>query len=480
MLHPFLLWFLPLAAVPLVLHLITLYRVRTVELSTFRFLMESYIQQRRRMKLLQWLLMLLRTAFVALIVLTLTRPIAEKYAFLFGGDTTRDVVLVVDAGVTTGLQTAGSSALKRGKETAAVVAQKLAPRDYVTLIRAGSRPELLYRGYLADNKELLEKITAIEPDIATTDLPAALAEAVSESPHGPREIYLISDMQRRSWLPLADHPVVRQLGRDVQLVVMNVGSDQKVENVALLGEPPRALRPIVDFPVLLRAKVAASRHAEPVSTHVSVVLEDEVVGQLNVTIQPGQPATAALAVTPKHAGILRGRFELPPDEFPDDNIYQFCLNVEPQIRVLLVTTAGDGPLEDPAVYLRAALASPLLARGEANQQDQSIARSLSITAIRSDQFNESHLAEADVIVAADLSIDDNRGCCCASIWNAGAGYSSWPGHTSIRGAIVNVCLTPPLPVVPARRWSGTKGPRAIRTMKRPSVRSPLSTTNIRR
>jgi Aerotolerance regulator N-terminal/von Willebrand factor type A domain len=409
MLHPLLLWFLPLAAVPLVLHLITLYRLRTVELSTFRFLMESYIQQRRRMKLLQWLLMLLRTAFVALIVLTLTRPIAEKYAFLFGGGSTRDVVLIVDAGLTSGLQTAGSSALKRGKEAAAVVVEKLSPQDHVALIRAGSRPELLYRGYQTEDKELLRKIEAIEPDIATTDLPAALAEAMSESPHGPRVIYVISDMQRRSWLPLTDHPVVRELGQDVQMVVMNVGSDQRVENLAVVGDPPRAQRPIVDFPVLLRAKVAASQRDQPVSTRVSVVLEDQVVGQLNLTVQPGQSATAALAITPKKAGMLRGRFELPPDAFPDDNTYQFCLNVEPHIRVLLITTPGDGPLEDPAIYLRAALASPLLARGQASEQDENIARSLLVSAVRSDQFNEAQLEKTDVIIAADMQIDDHRG-----------------------------------------------------------------------
>ena len=180
-------------------------------------------------------------------------------------------MLVVDAGVTTGLQTAGSSALKRGKETAAVVAQKLAPRDYVTLIRAGSRPELLYRGYLADNKELLDKIAhnrARHRHDRSGRRP--WPKRLNERPHGPRRSTSSAICSGRSWLPLADHPVVRQLGHDVQLVVMNVGSDQNVENVALLGEPPRALRPIVDFPVLLRAKVAASRHAEPVSTHVSV------------------------------------------------------------------------------------------------------------------------------------------------------------------------------------------------------------------
>lgn len=48
MLNPLFLWFLPLALVPIALHLITLYRLRTLELPTYRFLMDSYIQQRRR------------------------------------------------------------------------------------------------------------------------------------------------------------------------------------------------------------------------------------------------------------------------------------------------------------------------------------------------------------------------------------------------------------------------------------------------
>jgi hypothetical protein len=409
MLHPLLLWFLPLAAVPLLLHLITLYRLRTVELSTFRFLMDGYIQQRRRMKLLEWLLMLLRTGFVALIVLMLTRPITEKFGFLFGGASGRDVVLIVDAGLTSGLQTAGSSALKRGKEAAAVVAKKLAAADYVTLIRAGSQPQLLYRGYLTDNKELLEKIDAIKPDIASADLAAALAEGLGSAAHGSRVMYIISDLQRRSWAPLTDHPVVRELGSDVQLVVMNVGSAEPVQNLALLGDAPRAQRPIVDLPVLLTAKVAASQRDQPVSTRVSVVLDDQVVGQLNLTVQPGRPATAALAITPKKAGMLRGRFELPTDAFPDDNTYLFCLNVEPPIRVLLITTPGDTPRDDPALYLRAALASPLLAKGQANAEDQHIARSLLVTPIRSEQFNESQLEKTDVIVAADMVMDDGRG-----------------------------------------------------------------------
>ena len=62
-------YFLPLAAIPIVLHLLTLHRLKTVELSTFRFLFDSYVQQRRRMKFLEALIALLRTLFLLFLVL---------------------------------------------------------------------------------------------------------------------------------------------------------------------------------------------------------------------------------------------------------------------------------------------------------------------------------------------------------------------------------------------------------------------------
>ena len=71
--HTYLLYFLPLAAIPIALHLFTLHRLRTVELSTFRFLFDSYVQQRRRMKFLEALLAVLRTAFLALLVMVVMK-----------------------------------------------------------------------------------------------------------------------------------------------------------------------------------------------------------------------------------------------------------------------------------------------------------------------------------------------------------------------------------------------------------------------
>ena len=77
MLNPLLLWFLPLAALPVILHLLNLHRLREVELPTFRFLMEGYVQERSRIRLIEWLLLVMRTALVLLAVTALSRPVTS-------------------------------------------------------------------------------------------------------------------------------------------------------------------------------------------------------------------------------------------------------------------------------------------------------------------------------------------------------------------------------------------------------------------
>src|SRR6516162_8350486 len=92
-----LLWTLPVAAIPILLHLLTLHRLRTVELSTYRFLFDSYVQQRRQMKFLEALLAFLRTLFLLALVLVFCRPVVRHWDKLFGGGSGRDVVMLLDA-----------------------------------------------------------------------------------------------------------------------------------------------------------------------------------------------------------------------------------------------------------------------------------------------------------------------------------------------------------------------------------------------
>lgn len=419
MLNPLLLWFLPLALLPVILHLLNLNRLREVELPTFRFLMEGYVQERSRIKLIEWLLLLLRTAVVLLLVGALSRPVVQRFSTLFGSGV-KDVVFVLDAGMSTGLVSEGSSALHRGREAVRAAVGRLGAADFVTVVRAGIEPRVLHRAVLGDGRRLLAELDGVEPDPGSADLAAAVAEALASPARGPRSLWIVSDGQARSWDRLRDSPVAGQVPDDVQIVVVDIGSIQPPANVALLGDPPRPQRPVVGLPVELTARIEAAGNGSTadgaaIEVPLSVTVDDELVTQTSVTIPPGQVASVPLSVVPARAGVIKARLDLPADAFPFDDSMVFVLNVERRVGVVVVTSPGVEGLADPALYLAAALESPLAnltaTLGESSPQvegEERIARSLDVQVVRSDLLDERRIQEADVIVVADARLDGHR------------------------------------------------------------------------
>ena len=419
MLNPLLLWFLPLALLPVILHLLNLNRLREVELPTFRFLMEGYVQERSRIKLIEWLLLLLRTAVVLLVVGALSRPVVQRFSTLFGSGV-KDVVFVVDAGMSTGLVSEGSSALHRAREAVRAAVGRLGAADFVTVVRAGMEPRVLHRAVLGDGKRLLSELDSLEPDPGAADLAAAVGEALASPARGPRSLWIVSDGQRRSWDRLRDSPVAKQVPDDVQLVLVDIGAVQSPANVALLGDPPRPQRPVVGLPVELTARIEAAGNGSAgndaaIEVPLSVTVDDELVTQTSVTIPPGQVVSVPLSVVPARAGVIKARLDLPADAFPFDDSMFFVLNVERRVGVVVVTSPGVEGLADPALFLAAALESPreslTATLGEDSPQvegEERIARSLDVQVVRADLLDERRIQEADVIVVADARLDGHR------------------------------------------------------------------------
>jgi len=419
MLNPLLLWFLPLAAVPVILHLLERSRLREIELPTFRFLMDGYVQERRRLRLLEWLLLALRTALVLLVVAGLARPVVQRFASLFGDRGGKDVVFIADAGLTTGLVSEGTSALHRIREAIRAAAARLDAGDFVTLVRAGVEPSVLHRGALGDGRRFGAVLDTLVPDPGPAALAAALREGLAGPPRGARTAWLVTDGEARSWRKLADDGVGQTLPGDVRLVVLDVGHEGRVANAALLGDPPRAQRPVVGLPVEIVARIAVAG-GEAVEKTVSVYLDDELVAQVPVLVQPGTTVTRTLAIVPRRSGLIRGRIQIPADAFPEDDSLLFSLAVEPRVDVLVVAPADARGIDDPGLFVHAALEAPVetLAGAEWEARaadaasvagaDREIARSLDVTVVRADRLDEPRVMAADVIVLADVRLDGGR------------------------------------------------------------------------
>ena len=95
---PLLWWGLPLAAAPLLIHLINLLRPKRVHWAAMEFLLASQRTYRTQVRLRQLLLLALRTLAVLGIVLALAQP-RWRHALgrLLGGGTTAHLVLLDDS-----------------------------------------------------------------------------------------------------------------------------------------------------------------------------------------------------------------------------------------------------------------------------------------------------------------------------------------------------------------------------------------------
>jgi hypothetical protein len=92
------LWGLVAAAIPVIIHLFTRRRPKEIPFPSLEFLSEVNQSEIRRLRIKQWLLLLLRTLAIAALALAMARPALKGTAGPRGGAATTVVVLVDRSG----------------------------------------------------------------------------------------------------------------------------------------------------------------------------------------------------------------------------------------------------------------------------------------------------------------------------------------------------------------------------------------------
>src|SRR3954465_1052119 len=145
-LAPLLLWGLPLAALPIIIHLIHLHRRRTVPWAAMMFLLAAQRMNKGFSRLRQWLILAFRVLAIAALIFMITRPLAGGWLGLTGGmpDT---VMVLVDRAASMeqlNLATGVSKRLAGLRNIAKAINDAVGARSRLVLIDSALRkPQLL-------------------------------------------------------------------------------------------------------------------------------------------------------------------------------------------------------------------------------------------------------------------------------------------------------------------------------------------------
>lgn len=196
-LNPLVLFGLGAAAIPILIHLFTRRRPREVKFSSLEFLAEVHQSEIRRLKLKQWLLLLLRTLAIAALALAMARPAVQGGA---GGQSSSTLVALVD--VSGSMQAAGADGRPLAAAARRAVDDLLAtlgPGDELLLVPYDRAPRPVSEKPLGDVGRLRAAAAALTAGAHVTDHRAALelaARALTEARALNRELFWISDFQR--------------------------------------------------------------------------------------------------------------------------------------------------------------------------------------------------------------------------------------------------------------------------------------------
>jgi hypothetical protein len=369
------LWGAALIGVPILIHLLNKRRFRIVYWAAMDLLRRVDHKNRRRLKLEDLIVLILRCLAVLLLVLLIARMILTGMAGLAhvaGARTERIVIL--DDSPSMEVRQGNRTLFTRATAALGDYARKLVrsrPGDTLTVILTSAPDQPFLNGQPLNGERAESAATAIDA-MSASFVPArfeqtfmTLLRTFEGEPAANRAIYVVSDFRRHDWLSGArDGGVPKQLAalaaQATDLTLVNVGqpgvSDLAITDVR---SDERILSVGVPCPLLVTVVNRGARDTEEAA--VTVTADGAPAGRVSVpAMAPGAVQILSAPVTFMRAGSATVEAELEgSDALAMDDRRGYAANVESAIQVLVVDGEPDADaFRSESFYLQRALSPP--------------------------------------------------------------------------------------------------------------------------
>ena len=197
-LQPLLLFALPLAALPIIIHLINQRRYQTVRWAAMMFLLAANRMSRGYARIRQWLIMAMRIAAIAVLVFAVSRPLAGGWVGWTAGGRAETTLVLLDRSPSmqqTG-SAGGGSKLESSRTQLVETFKTLGSARWVLIESATNRPRDL------ESASVLPNAPGAEAVSAASDIPGMLQAArdyIRDNRAGNTEVWICSDLRNNDW-----------------------------------------------------------------------------------------------------------------------------------------------------------------------------------------------------------------------------------------------------------------------------------------
>ncbi|MBI5471389.1 MAG: BatA domain-containing protein [Ignavibacteriae bacterium] len=359
-LNPLLLFGLIASAIPIIIHLLNLRKLKTIEFSTLRFLKELQKTKMRRVQIRQWLLLALRTLLIIAVVLAFSRPAlrGSLAGFPLGGSTHAKTTLVIllDDSPSTSVRNERGPLFTQAKEMASRILDLMKEGDeayFVTLSEMRHAKSFTASHAAAPVQQTLQQLNPSQLTAPYRDALGVAAKILAESKNFNQEIYLITDKQATQFLdPKPSTDTTDLFDDNVKLFLADVstGNTTRLDNAGIASAEIKSTIITQNKPFTLQARITNAGSSALRNAVVSAYLDGARVGQQSIDIPSQNSGTVLLTITPKRRGMLQGYLQIEDDALEFDNTRHFAVEAPASLRVLAVG-ASQADTRLPALAL---------------------------------------------------------------------------------------------------------------------------------
>jgi hypothetical protein len=335
-------------AVPILIHLIQRERKEVIHFPSLMFIRRIPYQSVQRRKIHNWLLLLLRTAAIALLVAAFARPFftqdPTKVSAAASG--AREVVILLDHSASMGY----GDHWEKAREAARKIVAGLGGNDRATLVLFATGEEEAVRA-TSDHAELETALREAKVSSDGTRYGPALRYAqslLSRSSLPRREAFLISDFQKTGW-EQREEIHLPEGGTLTPISVVTPG----VSNVSIT-KADFAREPFQGAERVTVTVLVTNRGSTPVANlPVKLEIDSHVIDTRPISIASNSSGSVTfLPVTIADAN-MRGVVRAGADELPSDNTFYFVLSPSRPVSVLVIN--ADGATSQASLFVTTAL-----------------------------------------------------------------------------------------------------------------------------
>ncbi len=331
-LSPSILWGMLAITIPIIIHLISLRHTRDTEFSTLRFIKSLKHETIRRLRIKQWLLVLLRTIAILCLILMFSRPLMTgTLTSKLGGYIESRAVIIVDNSASMAVHTGDGTLLDRAKSSLPAILKGLEGETTVELYQTNP-PRKLFSGSHEEGRSIMTGVKGIVQTNMTDNLWTMIDSVLQmvEASEPNRECFIISDFQSAPSFTI-DSLNPNSDWKYYCILQPKVENNISISEVSVLSQIK-----LPNHLVKLNTRVGNGGVTDKRNIPVELYLNDERVGQIVSQFEPSKFKDFMFQVYPGKTGIINGKIVIPDDDFPMDNFRNFDLVIPNQIAVKVI------------------------------------------------------------------------------------------------------------------------------------------------